>query len=27
MLYVIESHKYPLQNQNEVVVEKFEYLP
>jgi hypothetical protein len=27
MLYVIESHKYPLQNQNEVVLEKFEYLP
>jgi hypothetical protein len=27
LFYVIESHKYPLQNQNEVVVEKFEYLP
>jgi hypothetical protein len=27
LFYVIESHKYPLKNQNEVVVEKFEYLP
>jgi hypothetical protein len=27
MLYVIESHKYPPQNENEVVVERFEYLP
>ena len=27
LFYVIESHKYPLQNQNEVVIDKFEYLP
>ena len=27
MLYVIESHKFPLQNQNQVVLEKFEYRP
>jgi len=27
LLYVIESHKHPLRNQTEVVLEKFEYLP
>jgi hypothetical protein len=27
MLYVIESDRYPLQSENEVVLEKFEYLP
>jgi len=27
LFYVVASEKYPLQNENEVVVEKFEYLP
>src|SRR5271163_3060309 len=27
MLYVVASDKYPLQHENEVVVEKFQYLP
>lgn len=27
MFYVVASDKYPLQNDNEVVIEKFEYLP
>jgi hypothetical protein len=27
MFYVIASDKYPMQKDNEVVVEKFEYLP
>src|SRR3984885_6170346 len=27
LFYVIESQKYPLQKENEVVIEKFEYLP
>ena len=27
LFYVVESQKYPLQKENEVVIEKFEYLP
>jgi hypothetical protein len=27
LFYVVASEKSPLQNENEVVVEKFEYLP
>lgn len=27
LLYIVASEKYPLQNDNEVVIEKFEYLP
>jgi hypothetical protein len=27
LFYVVASDKSPLQNENEVVVEKFEYLP
>ena len=27
MLYIVASDKYPLQEDTEVVIEKFEYLP
>jgi hypothetical protein len=27
LFYVVESQKYPLQSENEVVIEKFQYLP